>query len=56
MGKIVQVQLGEYRPVLWFDAGEIVCQRDTIVIMEYERMHLALQIQYTLTQYLQDLI
>jgi cell fate regulator YaaT (PSP1 superfamily) len=37
MGKIVQIQIGEYRPVLWFDVGEIVCQRDTIVIMEYER-------------------
>ena len=37
MGKIVQIQIGEYRPVQWFDVGEIVCQRDTIVIMEYER-------------------
>lgn len=37
MGKIVQIQIGEYRPVGWFDIGDVVCQRDSIVIMEYER-------------------
>lgn len=37
MGKIVQIQIGEYRSVGWFDVGDIVCQRDAIVIMEYER-------------------
>lgn len=37
MGKIVQVQVGEYRPVLWFDIGDTLCRRDDIVIVEYER-------------------
>lgn len=37
MGKIVQIQVGEYRPVYWFDAGDVVCHRDDIVIVEYER-------------------
>ncbi|MBL8014154.1 MAG: stage 0 sporulation protein [Candidatus Omnitrophica bacterium] len=37
MGKIVQIQVGEYRQVYWFDAAEVVCRRDDIVIIEYER-------------------
>lgn len=37
MGKIIQIQIGEYRPVAWFDIGETICKRDDIVIMEYER-------------------
>jgi cell fate regulator YaaT (PSP1 superfamily) len=37
MGKIVQVQVGEYRPVHWFDLGEVNCKRDDLVIVELDR-------------------
>ncbi len=37
MGKIVQIQVGEYRSVLWFDTGDTMCRRDDFVIVEYER-------------------
>ena len=37
MGKIVQVQVGEYRPVQWFDLGEINCKREDLVIVEFDR-------------------
>ncbi len=37
MGKIVQVQVGEYRPVHWFDLGDVNCKRDDLVIVELDR-------------------
>ena len=37
MGKIVQIQVGEYRPVHSFDLGDIVVKRDDIVVVEFER-------------------
>ena len=37
MGKIVQIQVGEYRPVAWFDLGDTLCKRDDLLIVEYER-------------------
>ena len=37
MGKIVEIQLGEYRPVGAFDLNEIDCQRDDYIILEVER-------------------
>jgi cell fate regulator YaaT (PSP1 superfamily) len=37
MGKIVQVQVGEYRPVHWFDLGELNAKRDEMVVVELER-------------------
>ncbi len=37
MAKLIQVKLGEYRPVAFFDAGDTSCQRDDIVIMEVDR-------------------
>ncbi len=37
MGKVIQVQVGEYRPVHWFDLGEISCKRDDMVIVELDR-------------------
>lgn len=37
MGKIAQIQIGEYRGVEPFDLGDTMCRRDDIVVMEYER-------------------
>lgn len=37
MGKIIQVQIGEYRPVSFFDVNEVVCTRGDYVILEVER-------------------
>ncbi|HPN88824.1 MAG TPA: regulatory iron-sulfur-containing complex subunit RicT [Candidatus Omnitrophota bacterium] len=36
MGKIIQVQLGEYRPVFSFDLNQIDCQRGDMVILDSE--------------------
>ena len=37
MGKIIQVQIGEYRPVSFFDVNEVDCNRGDFVILEVER-------------------
>jgi len=37
MGQLVQVKLGEYRPVLWMDTNAVVIHRHDLVIMEVER-------------------
>ena len=37
MGQLVQVKLGEYRPVLWVDANAVVIHRHDMVILEVER-------------------
>ncbi len=34
MGKVVQVQLGEYRPVYFYDINQVVCGRNDYVILE----------------------
>ena len=37
MAKIVEIQLGEFRPVGYFDLNDVVCRRDDRVIVEVER-------------------
>ncbi len=37
MGKVIQVRLGEYRPVYSFDLNQVDCNRDDQVILEMER-------------------
>ena len=37
MGQLVQVKLGEYRPVLWADANKVEVHRHDMVILEIER-------------------
>jgi len=37
MGKIVQIQLGEHRPVYFYNLNNVVCNRDDRVILEGER-------------------
>ncbi len=37
MGKIVQVQLGEYRDVDYFELNDVVCERGEYVIVEVDR-------------------
>ena len=37
MGKIVQIQLGEYRPVYFYNLNDVICNRDDYVILEGER-------------------
>jgi cell fate regulator YaaT (PSP1 superfamily) len=37
MGQLVQVKLGEYRPVMWADASGVTVHRHDMVILEVER-------------------
>jgi cell fate regulator YaaT (PSP1 superfamily) len=37
MGQLVQVRIGEYRPVMWADANNVAIKRDDIVVMEVEK-------------------
>jgi cell fate regulator YaaT (PSP1 superfamily) len=37
MGQLAQVKLGEYRPVVWLDAGAVAVNRHDMVILELER-------------------
>lgn len=37
MGQLIEVKLGEYRPVGLFDGNGVVCKRGDIVIMEIEK-------------------
>ncbi len=37
MGKIVQIQLGEYRSVYHYDLSDVDCNRDDYVVLEVER-------------------
>ncbi len=37
MGQIVQVKLGEYRPLIWVDANNVAIKRDDIVILDIEK-------------------
>jgi len=37
MGKLVQVQLGHFRPVDYFDLNDVECLRDEYVILEVDR-------------------
>lgn len=37
MGQLVEIQLGEHRPVYQYDLNGVVCQRDDYVILEVER-------------------
>lgn len=37
MGKIIEVKLGEYRPVYSYHLNDVVCSRDDYVILEGER-------------------
>ena len=37
MSKVVKLQLGEYRPVYFYDLNAVECERGDYVIMEVER-------------------
>ena len=37
MGQLVQVKLGEYRPVIWVDANSVEIHRHDMVVLEVER-------------------
>ena len=37
MGQLVQIKLGEYRPVIWVDANGVAIHRHDMVILEVER-------------------
>ena len=37
MGQLVQVKLGEYRPVIWVDANSVAIHRHDMVVLEVER-------------------
>ncbi len=37
MGKIIEVQLGEYRPVAFYDLNDVECNRGDMVIIEQDR-------------------
>ena len=37
MGQLIQIKVGEFRPVVHFDQNDIVCKRDDIVILEFEK-------------------
>jgi len=37
MGQLVQIKLGEYRPVIWADANSVVVHRHDMVVLEVER-------------------
>ncbi len=37
MGQLIQIKLGEYRPVVWVDAGGAVAGRHDVVILEMEK-------------------
>jgi len=37
MGKVIQVQVGHYRPVQYFDLNNIACNREDCVIIEGDR-------------------
>ena len=37
MGQLVQIKLGEYRPVIWVDANAVVVHRHDMVILEIDR-------------------
>ncbi|MBI3601943.1 MAG: stage 0 sporulation family protein [Candidatus Omnitrophica bacterium] len=37
MGQLIQIKVGEYRSVVFFDQNDIVCKRDDIVIVEFDK-------------------
>ncbi len=37
MGQLVQIKLGEYRPVVWVDPNEVAVKRHEMVILEVDR-------------------
>lgn len=37
MGKLIQIKVGEYRSVIWFDQNDVDCKRDDIVIVELDK-------------------
>ncbi len=37
MSKLIEIKLGDYRPVLFYELGEVVCQRGDTVILEVDR-------------------
>ncbi len=37
MGQVIQVRLGEYRPVYFFDTHDVNCNRDDYVILEIDK-------------------
>jgi cell fate regulator YaaT (PSP1 superfamily) len=37
MSQLIQIKVGEYRSIFLFDQNSIVCKRDDIVVVEYEK-------------------
>lgn len=37
MGQVIQVKVGDYRPVAWFDLNNIACSRHDFVIVELDK-------------------
>ena len=37
MGQLIQIKLGEYRPVMWFEQNDVNCKRDDIVILDFDK-------------------
>lgn len=37
MAQLIQIKVGEYRPVSFFDQNDVVCKRNDIVIVEFEK-------------------
>ena len=37
MAQLIQVKVGEFRPVVMFDQNHVTCKRDDIVILEFEK-------------------
>ncbi len=37
MAKVIQVRLGEFRPVFFYNIGDVACNRDDIVVLEIDR-------------------
>src|SRR3990167_9171660 len=37
MGKVIQVQVGEYRPTDYFELNDVTCRRNDYVVLEIDR-------------------
>lgn len=37
MAKLIEIQVGDFRPVAYFDQNEVKCDRDDLVILNFER-------------------
>lgn len=37
MGKLIQVKVGEYRSIMWFDQNNVECKREDIVVIDLDK-------------------